>query len=96
MGAVDGADFLAWQRGESRFPGSEFDLAAWKTNYGATLSLSTSSTRVPEPAASFGIMLAGGASLFRRRRSAGRWPPLEPSGDNRVRHLYLRQRISGP
>lgn len=33
-GATDGADFLAWQRGESPNPGSASDLAEWEADYG--------------------------------------------------------------
>jgi hypothetical protein len=35
-GEVDGADFLAWQRGESPAPLSSGDLADWQANYGVT------------------------------------------------------------
>ena len=34
-GDVDGADFLAWQRGESPLPSSDFDLNAWKESFAA-------------------------------------------------------------
>lgn len=47
-GDVDGADFLAWQRGESPNPLSAADLAAWQTNYGATAS-TVAVNAVPEP-----------------------------------------------
>lgn len=38
-GAVKGADFLLWQRGESPHPASAEDLAAWQANFGADLNL---------------------------------------------------------
>ena len=48
-GDVDGADFLAWQRGESANPLSAADLDAWKGNFG--LGAATAATSVvPEPA----------------------------------------------
>ena len=34
-GDIDGADFLAWQRGESPMPLSDFDLNAWKESFHA-------------------------------------------------------------
>ena len=47
-GDIDGADFLAWQRGQSPHPLSASDLADWQANYGiATLGATTA---VPEPA----------------------------------------------
>jgi hypothetical protein len=67
-GAIDGSDFLAWQRGETLFPLSEFELAAWKANYGTTLSQTASSTSVPEPSTSSGIVLIGLVSMICRRR----------------------------
>jgi len=46
--SVDGADFLAWQRGiDTLFNTS--DLATWEVNFGAAALLSESSTTVPEP-----------------------------------------------
>jgi serralysin len=46
-GDVDGADFLAWQRGESPDPLSSEDLTLWQENYGATAVANHSP--VPEP-----------------------------------------------
>ena len=37
-GDVDGADLLAWQRGESPMPSSEYDLDAWKECFGTSTS----------------------------------------------------------
>jgi hypothetical protein len=61
-GAVDGADFLAWQRGESPDPLSAEDLADWKTNFGASSPLTATSTAAPEPAT--GIMLLIGMATL--------------------------------
>lgn len=72
--AIDGRDFLVWQRGESSQPLSPADLAAWEANYGqvaSTLRL------VPEPATGAG--LAWLAFIWRRSRLArGRWSSAEP------------------
>ena len=53
-GAVDGFDFLKWQRGESPQPLSAFDLELWETQYGSP----PPATAVPE-ASSFTIFLIG-------------------------------------
>ena len=37
-GTCDGADFLAWQRGESRYPLSSSDLAEWQEKFGVPVS----------------------------------------------------------
>lgn len=47
-GDVDGADFLAWQRGNSPTPLSASDLADWQTGYGGG-SLTVANVAVPEP-----------------------------------------------
>ena len=44
---VDGADFLAWQRGQSPNPVSAGDLAAWRARFGTT---GGPAAPVPEPA----------------------------------------------
>lgn len=49
--AVDGADFLAWQRGESPTALSSGDLDAWKSNYGNSGNPQPALSPVPEPAA---------------------------------------------
>lgn len=61
---VDGADFLAWQRGNSPDPLSSDDLVAWQTNFGAPSS-TPSTTAVPEPGA--WVLANICASVFRRR-----------------------------
>lgn len=48
-GAVNGKDFLAWQRGESPDSFSSSDLETWTANYGAGLQVASPSTAVPEP-----------------------------------------------
>ncbi|MGB7069670.1 MAG: hypothetical protein WBD22_09270 [Pyrinomonadaceae bacterium] len=53
---VDGADFLAWQRGESPHPVSVSDLADWQGAFGAAPALSDALTLVPEPATSAVVM----------------------------------------
>ncbi|MCA9257801.1 MAG: hypothetical protein KDA61_01320 [Planctomycetales bacterium] len=47
-GVVDGADLLAWQRGESSIPYSAVDLTEWQSQLGATNSQASTSP-VPEP-----------------------------------------------
>ena len=37
-GTCDGADFLAWQRGESPYPLSSSDLAEWQAEFGVPVS----------------------------------------------------------
>ncbi|MCH8839870.1 MAG: PEP-CTERM sorting domain-containing protein [Planctomycetes bacterium] len=65
-GAVDGFDFLQWQRGESPNPLSQSDLAAWEANYGAVAPLAAASTSVPEPATGIVLLLGMMAMFFRR------------------------------
>lgn len=49
-GAVDGADFLMWQRGATPLPLSEADLAEWKAAMGAAAFTRPQNTgAVPEP-----------------------------------------------
>lgn len=52
---VDGADFLAWQRGESPAGLGPSDLRDWQANYGWVAASAPSATAVPEPA---GLLLA--------------------------------------
>ena len=55
---VDGADFLAWQRGESLDPDRAADLAAWRTDYGTGTPLSTTFSTVPEPSTLLLVVVA--------------------------------------
>lgn len=48
-GDVDGADFLAWQRGDTPGSGSAGELAQWQQNYG-TSSAAAAAGAIPEPA----------------------------------------------
>lgn len=68
-GDVNGADFLAWQRG---FPGTfdAADLADWEANFGTTPA-SPAAAGVPEPASLIIAMMAAGglAAAAVRRRS---------------------------
>ena len=70
---VDGADFLAWQRG---FPGTfdANDLADWQTNYGvgvpAVAAAGGAVVGVPEPSAMLLAAVGGLACLIVRKRSA--------------------------
>ncbi|WP_428307817.1 hypothetical protein [Lacipirellula sp.] len=66
-GVVDGADFLAWQRGASPAPLSAADLAAWKANFGASAANSTAAA-VPEPGA-FGMLITALLASCCGRRS---------------------------
>lgn len=67
-GDVDGADFLAWQRGESPTPLSNGDLVDWQNNYGSGGGpLSASSTAVPEPSALVLFLGLGLISISSRR-----------------------------
>ena len=56
-GSVNGADFLAWQRGGSPNAGSSGDLATWRANFGAGAATPIVSA-VPEPATLFMLGLA--------------------------------------
>ncbi len=67
-GDVDGADFLAWQRGESLTPNSPGDLAVWEANYGMVLGgASALAAAVPEPSSMLLMIVAAGVAVFRRR-----------------------------
>jgi len=46
---VDGADFLAWQRGLSPTPLGTTDLTEWEDNFGVVNSSTATSFAVPEP-----------------------------------------------
>lgn len=71
--AVDGADFLLWQRGGSPTPFSPTDLNAWRTNFGrigATPAIAPTAGAVPEPAALALMLLATLLPKVARRRFA--------------------------
>ena len=74
-GKVDGADFLAWQRGESASPRSPEDLADWQSNFGVSAA-SPTAAGVPEPnAMGLGAMSCAAlvvAARTRRRRISRR------------------------
>ena len=46
---VDGKDFLAWQRGQTREGGSQAELAMWEANYGSVVTFTAAIATVPEP-----------------------------------------------
>ena len=73
-GDVDGADFLAWQRGNSPNPLSASDLAEWESNYGAGAGPLSASTSVPEPSTGLMLLLclATVGMFFCDRRDTGR------------------------
>ncbi|MDC0936921.1 hypothetical protein OAS39_11600 [Pirellulales bacterium] len=68
-GMVDGHDFLAWQRGESPDPFSQFDLTEWEANYGMSVALAGSSSQVPEPETGFTLMSVMVAMFLGHRRA---------------------------
>ncbi len=68
-GDVDGADFLAWQRGESTTPLSINDLVNWQTNYGSGSNALAANHAVPEPSALAILSTLVVAACFLRRNS---------------------------
>ncbi len=66
-GFVNGADFLAWQRGEVSDPPSASDLALWEAQYGVG-GLASNVASVPEPSSGLLILLAS-IRWFRCRSS---------------------------
>jgi hypothetical protein len=73
-GAVDGADFLAWQRGFTAGTLTQSDLATWKANFGAGASTATASpaaAAVPEPATAVIALMAGCGLVGAARRRNG-------------------------
>jgi hypothetical protein len=69
-GAVDGFDFLKWQRGESPNVLSQSDLAELEVSYGLILPISTISTALPEPSTMTLLGLGGILALRRFRATA--------------------------
>jgi hypothetical protein len=67
-GDVDGADVLAWQRGDSPNPNNAGDLAAWKSTFGEGASAQPAVAGVPEPASALLAVLALGLLSFNQRR----------------------------
>jgi T5SS/PEP-CTERM-associated repeat protein len=63
---VDGADLLAWQRGDSPNPNGPADLAAWRTNFGL-VATTPATAPIPEPGACALAGLAGAGLLLGRR-----------------------------
>jgi hypothetical protein len=57
-GDVDGADFLAWQSGDSPHPISATDLDDWQGRFGAGPALSAAANAVPEPVTSMLVIAA--------------------------------------
>ena len=57
-GAINGNDFLAWQRGESADPLSTAELADWQFDYNAAVSENSASQAVPEPSSLVLTMIA--------------------------------------
>lgn len=66
---VDGADFLAWQRGDSPSPLNPADLATWQAAFG-TGGASPTVGAVPEPTSLTALALGGAVIFWRRRRDA--------------------------
>lgn len=65
-GVVDGADFLAWQRGASTSPLSPADLTEWQSQFGA-ITAAASAAAVPETSGVFMLVAASGALAVRSR-----------------------------
>ena len=65
---VDGADFLAWQRGDSPAPMSVEDLVLWQTNFGSHTGSIPVAKGVPEPDAGILLLLGMLFSLIWIRR----------------------------
>lgn len=66
-GVVDGADFLAWQRGQSPRPRSPDDLLAWQTHFGSA-TLAEVAHVVPEPTGGYFLGLLALSARSRLRR----------------------------
>ena len=66
-GAVDGQDFVIWQRGESPTFMSQQDLDAWRNNF--TPAAAGAAGAVPEPAGALLAAAALAGAVVRRRRA---------------------------
>ncbi|MEM9660464.1 MAG: hypothetical protein AAF961_19035, partial [Planctomycetota bacterium] len=72
-GLVDGADFLAWQRGNSPNPLSSADLAAWLGRFGALAGVAAwqpAGQPVPEPQSAALLLLTAAFGHLTVRRMA--------------------------
>ena len=65
-GDVDGADFLAWQRGEASGGATTANLTLWESNFG-TSATAAAANAVPEPASVMLLAIAGVLCFFRRQ-----------------------------
>lgn len=67
-GDTDGADFLAWQRGESPNGATLGDLALWQAGYPSPLSAVSAAAAVPEPSSALLLMSSVALLSIRRKR----------------------------
>jgi T5SS/PEP-CTERM-associated repeat protein len=86
-GRVDGADLLAWQRGNSPTPNSPEDLATWQASFGPS-ETTPATTAVPEPDAVSWVGLASASLILGRRSTRGRtrqcrWGKRRPGRERR-------------
>ena len=66
--AVDGKDFLRWQRGATPDLGSAAEFDVWKTNFGGgAVTAISAAAPVPESAALSYALLGGALAMIRRR-----------------------------
>ncbi len=66
-GDVDGADFLAWQRGDASGGATPANLTLWENNFGSSAAVASTGA-VPEPTSIVLLGMAGVLSVLRRRR----------------------------
>jgi T5SS/PEP-CTERM-associated repeat protein len=79
-GRVDAADYVVWRKNDATQAG--YNL--WRTNFGRTAGSGTGASAgatvaVPEPTATFIVLTASLAALYRRRSAVG--PVLSPARD---------------
>lgn len=67
--AVDGADFLQWQRKRAIGPTSQADLANWKAAYGTEASSTGGQAAIPEPSSMVVCLWLAGGLVAGRLRS---------------------------